>query len=80
MDAKNDFTQTNFILLLVLLAKIMSELFGYYKHLKTRFLFACWLPLLASRLYFRLVMGLTVGVAIDGAKLIGKKVVIGFFK
>ena len=49
---------------------------------KTQFL-ACLLALLAGSSCFRLVIGLiglTVGLAIDGAELMGGEVAVGFFE
>ena len=52
----------------------------YHEHLNSIF-FAYFLVLLAGWPCFHLVViGLTIGLAISGAKLMGKKVAIGFSK
>ena len=80
MNARSNFTQAIFIQLLVLLAKIISELFRFYKHLKTQF-FAYLLTLLVAQLCFCLIMGLIgliVGLAIGRAELINREISVGF--
>ena len=82
MDIKGNFTQANFIPLLVLLVRITSKLFRCQKYLKTQFL-AHLLACLIGRLCFYLVIsliGLIIGLAIAGAESIGKEVAVGFSK
>ena len=67
--------------LLLLLARITSELLRYYKHLKTQ-LSACLLALLAGQPCFyrvRSLVVLMIGLAIDKTELIGRKVAVSFF-
>ena len=80
MDVRGNFTWANFILLLMLFARIMSKLFRCYKYLKIQFL-AHLLALLANQPSFCLVIGLdglVVNLAIGGAILMDREVVIRF--
>ena len=79
MDVRDNFTHINSILLPLLLARITNELFIYYKHLKTQFFFICLLTLVAGQPCFRLMVSLSIGLAIGKAALIDKKFAVGFF-
>ena len=58
---------------------VTRKLFGYHEHLKTQF-FAYLLALPAGRpcLRLRIRLALTVGLAVNGAELMGKEVAVGF--